>query len=162
MTVRRKNVKKNMPYILIAGIAFGSDFWIKRHMDRKYARYVVHPGRRNKILIEKYYNCGAALNFLAKKPRVMRALHTVIMFFVGILYYFLLRMPGHRLSKTGASLLVGGGLNNLLDRYTKGYVVDYVKFNFGPKWLRGIIFNISDFCIFIGAFLSVVGSEVTS
>ena len=61
----------------------------------------------------------------------MRALHTVIMFFVGILYYFLLRMPGHRLSKTGASLLVGGGLNNLLDRYTKGYVVDYVKFNFG-------------------------------
>ena len=134
-------MKKNMPYILIAGIAFGSDFWIKRHMDRKYARYVVHPGRRNKILIEKYYNRGAALNFLAKKPRVMRALHTVIMFFVGILYYFLLRMPGHRLSKTGASLLVGGGLNNLLDRYTKGYVVDYVKFNFGPKWLRGIIFN---------------------
>ena len=67
MTVRRKNVKKNMPYILIAGIAFGSDFWIKRHMDRKYARYVVHPGRRNKILIEKYYNRGAALNFLAKK-----------------------------------------------------------------------------------------------
>ena len=44
----------------------------------------------------------------------------------------------------------------------KGYVVDYVKFNFGPKWLRGIIFNISDFCIFIGAFLSVVGSEVSS
>ena len=79
-------MKKNMPYILIAGIAFGSDFWIKRHMDRKYARYVVHPGRRNKILIEKYYNRGAALNFLAKKPRVMRALHTVIMFFVGILY----------------------------------------------------------------------------
>ena len=71
-------MKKNMPYILIAGIAFGSDFWIKRHMDRKYARYVVHPGRRNKILIEKYYNRGAALNFLAKKPRVMRALHTVI------------------------------------------------------------------------------------
>ena len=71
-------------------------------------------------------------------------------------------MPGHCLSKTGASLLVGGGLNNLLDRYTKGYVVDYVKFNFGPKWMRGIIFNISDFCIFIGAFLSVVGSEVSS
>lgn len=58
--------EKNMPYILIARIAFGSDFWIKRHMDRKYARYVVHPGRRNKILIEKYYNRGAALNFLAK------------------------------------------------------------------------------------------------
>ena len=116
----------------------------------------------SQILIEKYYNRGAALNFLAKKPRVMRTLHTVIMFFVGVLYYFLLRMPGHRLSKTGASLLVGGGLNNLLDRYTRGYVVDYVKFNFGPKWLRGIIFNISDFCIFIGAFLSVVGSEVSS
>lgn len=59
-------MKKNMPYILIAGIAFGSDFWIKRHMDRKYARYVVHPGRRNKILIENIITVEQHLIFLLK------------------------------------------------------------------------------------------------
>ena len=61
----------------------------------------------------------------------------------------------------GVALLLGGGLNNLYDRYTKGHVVDYFHLNFGPKWLRAIVFNISDFCIFIGALLAVAGSEVS-
>ncbi len=61
-----------------------------------------------------------------------------------------MRLSGHALEKTGVALLLGGGLNNLYDRYTKGHVVDYFHLNFGPKWLRAIVFNISDFCIFIG------------
>ena len=66
-----------------------------------------------------------------------------------------------RLASIVLALLLGGGLNNLYDRYTKGHVVDYFHLNFGPKWLRAIVFNISDFCIFIGALLAVAGSEVS-
>ena len=72
-----------------------------------------------------------------------------------------MRLSGHALEETGVALLLGGGLNNLYDRYTKGHVVDYFHLNFGPKWLRAIVFNISDFCIFIGALLAVAGSEVS-
>ena len=61
--------------------------------------------------------------------------------------------------KTGVALLLGGGLSNLYDRYTKGHVVDYFHINIGPKRLRNIIFNISDFCVFIGALLAVAGAE---
>ena len=68
------------------------------------------------------------------------------------------QIEGRRLAD---ALLLGGGLNNLYDRYTKGHVVDYFHLNFGPKWLRAIVFNISDFCIFIGALLAVAGSEVS-
>ena len=57
-------------------------------------------------------------------------------------------------------MLAGGGLSNLYDRYTKHLVVDYVRFQTGPKWFRRIIFNVSDFFIFIGAVLAVIGSEV--
>ena len=53
----------------------------------------------------------------------------------------------------------GGGLSNLYDRYTKHHVVDYVRFQTGPKWFQRIIFNVSDFFIFIGAVLAVIGSE---
>ena len=56
-------------------------------------------------------------------------------------------------------MLAGGGLSNLYDRYTKHHVVDYVRFQTGPKWFRRIIFNVSDFFIFIGAVLAVIGSE---
>ena len=58
------------------------------------------------------------------------------------------------------AMLAGGGLSNLYDRYTKHHVVDYVRFQTGPKWFRRIIFNVSDFFIFIGAVLAVIGSEV--
>ena len=57
-------------------------------------------------------------------------------------------------------MLAGGGLSNLYDRYTKHHVVDYVRFQTGPKWFQRIIFNVSDFFIFIGAVLAVIGSEV--
>lgn len=148
-----------MPYLLMTAAVFLMDFFTKAHMEKKYDRKVVHPKCRNRILIEKYYNKGAALNFLAKRPKVMRKLHTVVLAFVGIGYYLLLKMQGKPLSKIGTSLLLGGGLSNLYDRYTKGHVVDYFHINAGPAWFRNIIFNLSDFCIFIGAVLAVLGSE---
>lgn len=149
----------NFVYVLTAAGAFLSDFFIKRFMDKNYARKVRHSRCGNRIIIEKYYNKGAALNFMAKKPKVMRAIHTAILVAVAVGYYFLLRMPGKRVSKLGASLLLGGGCSNLYDRYQKGYVIDYFRINMGPKFLRNIIFNISDFFVFIGAFLAAAGSE---
>ena len=150
-----------MPCLLITAGVFIFDFFIKRFVDKKYACGETYPKCRNKIIIEKYYNKGAAMNFLAKKPEIMRGLHTVVLLFVGMGYYLLLRMKGKPLCKAGTSLLLGGGLSNLYDRYTKEHVVDYFHINLGPKWMRGIIFNISDFCIFIGALLSLAGSEQT-
>ena len=69
------------------------------------------------------------------------------------------KKTGKELKKTGLAMLAGGGLSNLYDRYTKHHVVDYVRFQTGPKWFRRIIFNVSDFFIFIGAVLAVIGSE---
>lgn len=147
-----------MLYLLMIAAVFFADFFIKRFVDKKYARRVTHPKCKNKIIIEKFYNKGAAMNFLAKKPKVMRQIHTVVLVFVGVGYYLLLRVQGKTLCKMGTSLLLGGGLSNLYDRYTKGHVVDYFHINIGPKWIRNIIFNVSDFCIFLGALLAVAGS----
>lgn len=149
-----------MIFIAITAGVFLLDFGIKYYMDKKYARKVRHPRLGGRIVIEKYYNHGAALNFLEKKPKVMRAIHTAILVVVGVFYYFLLRKGGKNLEKTGVAMLLGGGLSNLFDRYSKGYVVDYFHINRGPKWLKRIVFNISDFCVFIGALLAVASSEM--
>lgn len=148
-----------MIYLLITAGVFLTDFAIKRYMDQTYARKVRHLRCHGRLIVEKYYNDGAALNLLANKPRVMRRLHTLLVMILCIFYYFLMRISGKPLQKTGLALLLGGGMNNLFDRYTKGHVVDYFRFNIGPKWLRRIVFNISDFCVFTGTLLTVLGAE---
>ncbi|MDE7258820.1 MAG: signal peptidase II, partial [Lachnospiraceae bacterium] len=44
------------------------------------------------------------------------------------------------------------------DRLVRKYVVDYVSFPVKNQKIRNIVFNISDFCIMIGALLMVLGS----
>lgn len=148
-----------MGYILMMLSVFFTDAGIKHYIDKNYARRVRHPRLGSRIIIEKYYNEGAALNFLSKKPGIMKAIHTALILIIGVLYYFLMRIQGKNLQKAGVALVLGGGLSNLLDRYTKGHVVDYFRINAGPKRLRNIIFNSSDFCIFIGALLAVIGAD---
>lgn len=149
-----------MVYLLLTAGVFLLDFLVKRRIDRRFECGEPQFKLNGRLIFEKYYNRGAALNFLSHSPNTMRAIHTVIMLAVAAGYYFLLRTPGKRLGKTGMALLAGGGLNNLYDRYAKGHVVDYFRIAAGPKRLRRIIFNISDFCIFIGAVLAAAGSEI--
>ena len=72
-----------MVYAIIAGGVFLSDLILKRYMDKKYARKVRHPRLGGRIVLEKYYNKGAALNFMVKRPNLLRIIHTVILVVVG-------------------------------------------------------------------------------
>lgn len=146
-----------MIYIGIAAGIFILDFFIKKYVDKRYARKARHPKLKNLVYIEKYYNDGAALNFMEKWPGLLKIIQTVLMLLICVGLYFSIRMHDGKLGKIGMSFLIGGGLSNLFDRYTKGHVVDYIGFNFGPKWFRRIVFNISDFFVFIGGALAVIG-----
>ena len=73
-----------MIYPAITAGIFSLDFFLKKYIDKKYARKVKHPRLGGKICIEKFYNKGATLNLLAKHPKVMTAIHSVIMVFVAV------------------------------------------------------------------------------
>lgn len=141
---------------IIAGI-FVLDFFIKRYVDKRYNRKKKHPKLGGLIYIEKYYNHGAALNLLEEWPGLLKIVQTALIVVICIWLYFSMRRTDGNLDKIGTAFLIGGGLSNLLDRYTKGHVVDYVGFGFGPKWFRRIIFNVSDFFVFLGGVLVVMG-----
>lgn len=98
-----------MVYLLITAGVFFADFGIKRYMDKKYARKVGHPRLGGRIVIEKFYNKGAALNFLAKKPGLMKGLHTAVLIITGTVYYFLLQTPGKNWGKPGLRCLWAAG-----------------------------------------------------
>ena len=146
-----------MLYVGIAISIFILDFFVKRYVDKKYTGKEKIPKLRKKIYIQKYYNKGATLNFLEKKSEILKIVQAVLFVIVSVWFYISLRRSDNEIGRTGLACLLGGAASNLLDRYTKGHVVDYVGFSFGPKWFQRIIFNVSDFFIFLGSVLIVIG-----
>ncbi len=57
----------------------------------------------------------------------------------------------------GLSLILGGALGNIIDRYELGYVVDYADLHFG-EWRPFLIFNLADAAITIGVVIILVRS----
>lgn len=145
-----------MIYVTIAAAIFLLDYLIKKKVDKERK-----PGEETelldgKIVLTKYYNKGAALNFLSKKPDTMTLIHTGFWGFLAGIFASALGRKENSGLLTGLALLLGGGASNLSDRLQKKHVVDY--FSFGVKWkkLQGIVFNVSDLFIFLGAVLTVV------
>ena len=111
---------------------------------------------KGRILLRKYHNKGACMNLGEKKSNVVAGLSLILTTALALVFLFTLTRHGNGWLKAGLSLLLGGAFSNTYDRLKRKYVVDY--FSFGVKWepLRAIVFNISDFCILIGALIIAI------
>lgn len=114
---------------------------------------------KNRILIKRYHNKGAMLNLGQHRSSTVAALSVVLCVLITIVFLFSLGTRGNNLLRIGLSLLLGGSFSNTYDRLKRKYVVDYFSFNVKCKGIRRIVFNISDFCIMIGALLVVLGTS---
>ena len=142
---------------IISGI-FAGDLWIKNQIEKKAVEGETKELFGGKLLLRKHHNKGIMLNLAEGKRPVVAALSAVITL-LGLLALFLsFGQSGNNLLRIGLSLLLGGAFSNTYDRLKRKYVVDYVSF--GVKWkrLRRVIFNISDFCIIIGALVISIGA----
>lgn len=136
--------------LLIVMIATG-DLVIKYQIEKKEFTKD-EPILNGHIILTKYHNKGAMLNFLEKQKKVVMYLSGTILGIVLLIFAVLLPSKNNRILKVALALILGGALTNFYDRVKRGYVVDYFSF----KWLKNIVFNISDICIFIGAIMSVI------
>ena len=110
------------------------------------------------MLLRKHHNEGAFLNAGRTKRKLVAFVSIVLTLALTVVFLTTFSMKGSRLLKTGLALLLGGAYSNSYDRLHRHYVVDYVSFPVKNKAIRRIIFNISDFCIMIGALCMVFGS----
>ena len=92
------------------------------------------------------HNTGAAFSMLAGKTQVL-ALFQVIIIGVILGYYILKGRKSHPLLRISLAMNVAGGIGNLIDRLTLGYVVDFLDFHFWP------IFNVADIGVSAGCVL---------
>lgn len=110
---------------------------------------------KGKLRLNLFHNDGIAFSKFRKYKRAVKLITGTML---GVLCIELCVLVGKKESKwyrIGISLIVGGGLSNLIDRCQYGYVVDYFSFNFGKK-LKNIVFNLADMFIFIGSILCIV------
>ena len=101
------------------------------------------------------YNKGAAFSFLADAGGWQRWFFTGLGIVVGAFIVWLLyRHTGQRLFCFAVSLILGGAVDNVIDRVVYGHVVDFLDFYVGRyHWPA---FNVADCAITVGAVLLIV------
>ncbi len=119
--------------------------YVKNFLSR-YSQISVLNGLLKIVYLE---NTGAAFGIL-KNSRYIFIISTLVIV-AGLLYVIYKKNVTGKIFKTGAALIVGGGLSNLIDRVFLGYVVDYIKLSFFAP-----VCNIADYCITAGTVLLVI------
>ncbi len=137
---------------IVLGI-FAGEHYIKEKIE-KGVKLKRLPG----ILVTRYHNYGAFRNLGHKRPLLIKLVSVLLTVILSIVYIMTLGRAGKNLLKIGLSLLLGGAFSNTYDRLKRGYVVDYIRFRVKWRFLRDMIFNISDFFIIIGALLSGISA----
>ncbi len=110
----------------------------------------------SKVVIRKVHNKGMCLNVLEQHPEMVRTSSLLVTGVLTLYQLIFLRKKGHIVRKAGLSLTIAGAWSNTIDRWMRGYVVDYVGFQ--TKWekLTKVTYNLGDFCIAAGSILLVL------
>ena len=100
-------------------------------------------------------NTGAAFGMMKDSRWIFMVTSTVAI--VGILVYMVYRTyikknPLPWMEALSLSLIVGGGIGNMIDRTVLGYVVDMIDF----RLINFAVFNVADSFVCVGAGLMVL------
>lgn len=103
------------------------------------------------VLYLKYAeNTGVAFSMFSDNRWILVGVTSLML--IAVLAFFLSGKVTEKLEIFSLSLLLAGGVGNLIDRISLGYVIDYID----VRIINFAIFNIADICICVGAFLLCV------
>lgn len=94
-------------------------------------------------------NRGAALGMLQNKQFLFVAVGILIVLIFA--YLIFVKKISNKVFLLSASLIVGGGIGNLIDRILQGYVIDYLQLSFFSP-----VCNFADYCITVGTALLII------
>ena len=99
--------------------------------------------------LEHVHNYGAAWSSLSGARWLLVGVTAVGL---GVLVYLVLRIVRHPLGVWALWLVVGGGVGNLIDRVTRGYVVDMIA----AEFINFPVFNVADIFVTCGTIAAAV------
>lgn len=138
-----------MYYFLIIIAAVAIDQIIKKAVVSTMALYETIPVIQDVFHITYIHNTGAAFSMM-DGMRIVLIMLPLVLVCAALIYMFIKRKTGHPLLMTSVALIAGGGIGNLIDRISMGFVVDYLDFRVFP------IFNMADICVCVGCGLLIL------
>jgi len=141
-------------WLAIAALVIVADQVTKVAVDKLFAY-----GERLPLLpvldLTLLYNRGAAFSFLAGADGWQRWFFTILALAVsGLLVWLLSRHGRQRMFSWALTLILGGALGNVIDRFIHGHVIDFVLVYYGDWFFPA--FNLADTAITIGAALLIL------
>ena len=109
------------------------------------------------IRLHKSHNTGLPFGFL-RGSRLVKMIPICITSGVAGAWAYMMGVRGRITEKMALTLVLAGGMSNLLDRMIRGYVVDY--FSIEWKALKKVIFNLADIFIILGSMIIVLSQVV--
>jgi len=138
---------KNVYWLWLSAAIIVLDQISKQLVVKHLAHFESRPLLPNFNLVHMK-NTGAAFSMMSQMPPfVFVLLGTAVS--IGILLWLRSNASGQRLIAIALSLILGGALGNVIDRATRGHVVDFVDFYVG-NW-HFAAFNVADIAISFGA-----------
>ena len=129
--MRRRKIDIKLPYIIMPSVIFVDQ--VSKWFALENLTTVCNKG----------YGFGLLPNFF----------NEIVVIFVLLLVVYAFRLSSLRLRRIeqyiAYSLVVGGGLSNLIDRVARGCVVDFIDLKIWPA------FNLADSAITMGVFLII-------
>lgn len=136
-------------WLTLSAILILADYLLKRWAE------TALKGNGRLILIENVLglryaeNTGAAFSALSGATGLLSLVSLIVC--VTVIVFMVIR-PQRWFVQLPLSMILAGGMGNMIDRLTLGYVVDYFEFLF----MKFAIFNLADVFITVGAALLVL------
>ncbi len=132
---------------LLFGIIFAADQYTK-HLTVEFLK----DGQDLQIIKDVFSltyveNTGAAFGIL-QDAKILFILVTIIVT-IAFIVYTVKTKNDNKLYLTSVCMILSGAFSNMIDRFTRGFVVDMIKADF----IDFPVFNFADMCIVCGAVL---------
>lgn len=143
---------KNVYWLWLSALVIALDQISKQIIVRTLNWFDTLPVLPN-LNIVHMRNTGAAFSMMSDaSPVVFVLLGSAVS--IGIMLWLRKHPHEQRLIAAALSLIMGGALGNVIDRVTRGHVVDFIDFYVG-RW-HFAAFNVADIAISCGAGLLIL------
>ena len=153
--------KKYLTVTLVAALTIGADQLIKYFICQRLPKYSVTEVVSDYFNIVHYRNSRIAFGLLKNYGSDYKTASLIIVSCVALLLLFYLITQIKRdqnLQTWGLSLVLGGAVGNLIDRFRLGEVVDFLDFHWhSHHWPA---FNIADAAISVGIGLIILDEVI--
>lgn len=143
--------------ILVILAVVGLDQWTKLLALSHLRQVKTFPLIENILHFTYVENRGAAFGMLANHRWVFMAFSLLAI--VAIFVWLWWQKPKSVWLRLAAAFIVGGGIGNMIDRFARGFVVDFID----VRCINFYVFNVADSFVCVGCamfFLWVLRSEI--